>query len=465
MPSLALPLSDDSRHALTDIAARDDWVEARLMRNFMRNGRPVLLWVSLVIPVIGVVLYNDVDRTALLCWILAAVLGTLAHYRVANLYYRDYAGASGAQLRAFMSQYGLTLTASAVIWGSSMFLYFRKAPEYDQFICMIVLVGMAGFAVGAFSACLRCFIGYINGLGGAMLAAMAYSAVVETPFVGTFTSYGLVVLLLIYWAALRTAGKHFYRVQRGNLELQFVNAALIASLTESTRMALEAVESKNRFIASAAHDLRQPVHALGLYADWLRAEPELVAQITPKIVQATQAVNALFDSIFDLVKLDASVIEVNWQWVDLSVLVDELAVEYAPLARERGLVLRKRVVPARLLSDPVLLKRLCGNLLSNAIGNTTQGGVLLAVRQGQSGPRIEVWDTGVGIAPEHWQAIFQEFYRVSLHNGTEQGFGLGLAVVSRLCKALRHRLSMRSRPGRGTVFRLDSQALGEDAPA
>jgi signal transduction histidine kinase len=120
-------------------------------------------------------------------------------------------------------------------------------------------------------------------------------------------------------------------------------------------------------------------------------------------------------------------------------------------------------VPAELLSDPELLKRLIGNLLSNAIRHTERGGVLLALRQGSTGPAIEVWDTGVGIAPEHQQAIFQEFYRVALHNGTEESFGLGLSVVSRLCAALNCRLSVRSRPGRGTVFRLDVPTLGDGA--
>ncbi|MFI5444346.1 sensor histidine kinase [Polaromonas sp. UC242_47] len=467
MNSAALPAHDDSPQLVTDMAARDEWVDVQLMHNFMRNARPALHMVSLVLPVIVAILYHDVNQTALLGWALAVVLMTLVRYRVISLYYRDYANArgtagAGAQLRAFLSRYGWTWTVSAMLWGGSMFLYFRKAPVYDQFICLIVLVGMAGYATGAFSASWRCFTAYVNGLVGSALAAVAYSVVKEQPFLGTGTTYGLVLLVLIYWAAVRTAGRRFHQGQRKTLELQFANTALIASLTEQTRTALEAVESKNRFIASAAHDLRQPVHALSLYADWLRSEPEMVTQLAPKIVQATQAVNALFNSLFDLAKLDANVIEVKWQRVDLAALVNEMALQYAPLAQEKGLVLRQRVVPAELLSDPELLKRLIGNLLSNAIRHTERGGVLLALRQGPAGPAIEVWDTGVGIAPEHQQAIFQEFYRVALHNGTEESFGLGLAVVSRLCEALNCRLSVRSRPGRGTVFRLDAPAL-EDA--
>ncbi len=446
---------------MADIAARDDWVEAKLTRNFMRNARPALNSAASVIPVIVVVLYNNVNHFALFSWTLAAVLLMVMRYRVVRIYHRDYAGSGIVQQRAFIARYGWTWTLGAVVWGSSMFLYFRKAPVFEQFICMIVLVGMAGFAVGAFAACLRCFLGYINGLAYTILAAMAWSVAIERPFPGTATTYALVLLVLIYWSAVRMAGQRLNRVQRSNLELQFANAQLIASLTEKTRVALEAVEAKNRFIASAAHDLRQPVHALSLYADWLRAEPELVLQITPKIVQSTQAVNELFNSLFDLARLDASVVEVNWQRVDLPSLVGELELQYAPLAKEKGLDLRTHVLAGAARSDPVLLKRLLGNLLSNAIRHTERGGVLLAVRPGEDGWRMEVWDTGVGIAPEHQQAIFQEFYRVARHNGTEEGFGLGLAIVRRLCEALNHRLSMKSNLGHGTVFRLDMEAFDD----
>jgi signal transduction histidine kinase len=461
MDSAPLPLPADSPHVVADIAARDDWVEAKLTRNFMRNARPALNSTGLVIPVIVVVLYNNVNHWGLLLWTLAAVLVLVMRYRVVQIYQRDYADSGIAQQRAFIVRYGWTWPLGGMVWGASMFLYFLKAPVFDQFICLIVLVGMAGFSVGALAACLRCFIGYINGLAYTILAALAWSMAVERPFPGTLTTYALVVLVLIYWSAVRMAGQRLNRVQRSNLELQFANAQLIASLTEKTRVALEAVEAKSRFIASAAHDLRQPVHALSLYADWLRAEPELVLQITPKIVQSTQAVNELFNSLFDLAKLDASVVEVNWQRVDLPSLVGELELQYAPLAKEKGLDLRTHVLAGAVRSDPVLLKRLLGNLLSNAIRHTERGGVLLAVRPGEDGWRVEVWDTGVGVAPEHQQAIFQEFYRVAKHHGTEEGFGLGLAIVTRLCEALNHRLSMKSTPGQGTVFRLDMEAFDD----
>lgn len=431
--------------------SREDWVEMQLTHTFMRYSQPALYAAFAMIVVMVAILYWHVDLAGLGLWAVATTAVTLARYRVISIYQRTMIGVSGPPLHAFMARHAWIWPLSAVVWGCSMFVFFLKAPIYDQFICMLVLVGMGAFAVGTFSSCLRCFTGYVDGLAVSVMAALAYQLVVERGIPSTFNTYGMVALVLIYWAVIRVSGRRFHDVQRATLELQFDNSELIASLTEKSRAALEAVETKNRFIASAAHDLRQPVHALGLYAGWLAAEPDFAPQIAPKIVRSTKAVNDLFNSLFDLAGLDSDVLRVNLQEVDLAGLVQDLEVQYAPFALERGLRLRTRAAPGRVRSDPVLLKRQVGNLLSNALRNTRQGGVLLAVRRRRGVWCIEIWDTGVGIAKEHQQAIFQEFYRIPLQ-GTEEGFGLGLAIVSRLSQALGHPVGMASRPGRGSVF-------------
>jgi K+-sensing histidine kinase KdpD len=106
------------------------------------------------------------------------------------------------------------------------------------------------------------------------------------------------------------------------------------------------------------------------------------------------------------------------------------------------------------VSDPILLQRIVGNLISNAVKYTDKGGVLVAARITPRGPRIEIWDTGVGIAPAYQREIFREFYKVPSHMGTEDGFGLGLYIVARLSNILGHPLELASRPRRGSVFRL-----------
>jgi signal transduction histidine kinase len=437
----------------------------RLVQIFMRHSKPVQYAAAAMLIVMVAVLYRSVEPVELWAWAAAVVAVTLMRALAIRRFERSMVGVSGPALSAFMARHAWIWPLSAVIWGASMFVFFLKAPIHDQFLGMLVLVGAAGFAVGAYSACLRCFFGYIDGLNVSALAALAFQSIMARGAPSTFNTYGMAALLLTYWAVIRVSGKRLHEIQRANLQLQFDNSELIASLTEKSRAALQAVEVKSRFIASAAHDLRQPVHALDLYAGWLAAEPQFVAQIAPKIVQSTKAVNELFNSLFDLAGLDSDPLRVNPQQVDLARLVQEMEVQYAPIARERGLRLRTRAAAVQMRSDPVLLRRLVGNLLSNALKNTHQGGVLLAVRRRHGVWRIEVWDTGVGIAKEHQQAIFQEFYRIPLQ-GTEEGFGLGLAIVSRLSQALGHPVGMASRPGRGSVFwvalhRLDEASIPE----
>jgi signal transduction histidine kinase len=165
-------------------------------------------------------------------------------------------------------------------------------------------------------------------------------------------------------------------------------------------------------------------------------------------------VNALFDSLFDLVRLDSGKIKLNVEPVDLGKLLQDLELQYRPVAQSKGLQLRVRGRPGTVISDPILLRRIVGNLVSNAVKYTRSGGVLLAARGRGGSRRIEVWDTGLGIAPVHQREIFREFYKVPSHAGTEDGFGLGLYIVARLAAILGHPLSLASRPGRGTVFRL-----------
>ena len=432
--------------------SRDDWVEMEMTRTFMRYALASLHLSVLITLVVIAILHGSVEQSSLVTWTLAVTAIAAMRYAILLTYKRKMTGVSGPSLRVFLMRSSWAWPAGGVVWGASMFVFFLKAPAYDQFVCIMVLVAMPAFAIGTFSSNLRAFNGYVDGLALTVLAALAWQLFNGQELPPSFTTTGMLALALIYWAAVRLSGRRFYEVQRANLELQFDNESLVKSLTDRTRSALDAVAVKNRFISSAAHDLRQPVHALSLYASWLVAEPELVAQIAPKISRSTRAVNDMFDSLFDFAGLENAMLQPNLQTVDLATLVQDLEVQYAPVALERRLQLRTRVLPGtKVRSDPLLLKRLIGNLLSNALKNTVAGGVLLAVRRKRNAVNIEVWDTGVGVAREHQHAIFQEFYRIP-QPGTDEGFGLGLAIVSALSRALGHPVGMLSRVGRGSVF-------------
>lgn len=451
VPSGPAPLGSGDGDLDADRQLRENWVKTQLIHTFMGYAFPALYSVTIVLAILVAILYGHVDGLALAVWAALALAITTVRYGVCLTYQRRHAASDWADLQAFMSRFAWTWTCSAFVWGCSLLVFFLKAPLYQQFTCLIVLVAMPGYAVGTFSAYPRCFNGYINGLMVGVLGSMAFRLLTSNDGFGSLNAFGLMLLALIYWLVIRSAGQRFHDAQRINLELQFDNTQLIASLMQKNRAALSAVETKNRMIASAAHDLRQPVHALDLYATWLAAEPELADQIAPKIVRSIQAVNELFNSLFDFAGLNAEALKVNLQSVDLALLVRDLEEQYAPVAQERGLRLRCRVAAGRVQSDPLLLKRLLGNFLSNALKNTHSGGVLMSARRRRGTWCIEIWDSGLGIADEHQQVIFDEFYRIPTV-GTGEGFGLGLAIVTRLSQLLGHTIGMRSRLGRGSVF-------------
>ena len=424
------------------------------MRNMMRNAPAIQIAAVVVVPMMFAVLWGHVPTAALAVWTGAALLVTGLQLSLTYWHARHLKQADTATQLRFMARYGFNWPLSGFVWGTVGFLHFDKTPLATQFLCWLIIAVGGSFAVTSLSFCLKPMRAYANALVLTSLGVILWRIVVGLHLHATALHYGMLLLALIYWMLLLQAGKTFYETHRSFVELQHRNDRLIESLTRQNQVALDAVAEKNLFLVVAAHDTRQPVHALGLYADWLSREPELVAEIAPKILESTKAVNAMFDLLFDLGRLEAGQTRMHIQTVDIATLLGDMELQYRPQLQAKGLQLRIRRRPGQVMSDRIYLRRILGNMLSNALKYTSNGGVLVAARPTARAIRIEVWDTGIGIAGEHLGEIFREFYKVPNHPGTEDGFGLGLAVVSRLAQRLGHELSVKSRPGRGTVFTL-----------
>jgi signal transduction histidine kinase len=449
-------------------SAEAHWVEGELVRSLMRTQRQAQGLSLVLMAVVVGVLWADVPASWMAAWVLLGL--ALAGWRwwILRRYGRTVVNEGTEEHLGFYRRYRLFWPVSGLVWGLTTLLYFDRSSLADQFICWLTMAGLAMVAVNSLSSQLATMRAYIDTMAGTALAVMAWRMGVELGLQGPSYHWWLVALLLLFWQVMRHAGQQLHETHRRNFELQFRNAQLIDSLTRQTQAALDAVEIKNRFLASAAHDIRQPVHALGLYADWLGTEPELVHELAPKIVESTKAVNRLFDSLFDLARLDSGKMRLNIEPVDVAKLLRALELQYRPLCEAKGLQFRMHVLPGTVVSDPILLQRIVGNLISNAVKYTHKGGILVASRPKAQGLRLEIWDTGVGIAPVHQREIFREFYKVPSHAGTADGFGLGLYIVARLTHILGHPLTLQSRPGRGSVFRLellptDARAAAERA--
>lgn len=221
--------------------------------------------------------------------------------------------------------------------------------------------------------------------------------------------------------------------------------------------AQQADREKSRFLAIASHDLRQPVHAIGLFAATLdkRLEGSAEQPLVRNLNRAIAGLDRSFNVMLDISRLDAGAVEPRIQNFRLRDLFRRLHMHYAGQAEQKGLGLRFSPGGKSVNSDPQLLERVLGNLLQNAIRYTQAGGIVVVARTTASHLHVEVWDTGIGIAPADLPKIFDEFYQVAGGQRVRsQGLGMGLAIVKRLVRLLGHELQVASRPGRGTMFRL-----------
>lgn len=454
------------QHMPASAEVRDQWVEARLIGMMMDRALPSLMAGALALPVLLLLMWGEVNGLLLGVWTLLQVLMIVQRYRMMSTYRLRYDNAEGPSRREFVRRYGWSWTAVGLLWGASIGLTFYHASQMTQFICGLVVMGHGLLSLTAFSAYMPVFRSNINALCLAVLVGLVWPVLAgRVPEADYKHLFALSVLLLIFWWLLRIAGERLRHVHRASLELEFSNQELIDSLTQQTRASLRAVATKNRFLASAAHDLRQPVHALSLYADWLATEPEMARDIAPRILQSTRAINELFDSLFDLTRIDAGNYKVRLQHVDVQQLFADMALQFEPVATSKSLRLLTHSRPTTIWADPVVLRRILGNLVSNALRHTHQGGVLLGLRHRRDMLVFEVWDTGVGIAREHQQAIFQEFFRVSQHQGTEDSLGLGLTIVSKLTTLMGYQLALNSQANKGSVFRVMLPAFTQQEPA
>lgn len=243
----------------------------------------------------------------------------------------------------------------------------------------------------------------------------------------------------------------------------------LATDLQSTSSELEAqIAAKTKVLAYAGHDLRQPLQAIRLFNASLQ-NTELnrdQRHLVQMVGSSASALGELLDDLLDLAKLDAGAVAPIYQPLDLDVLLAHLIQEFTPQAKAHNLDLRLRLpnVPVTVYTDEGLLCSVLRNLLSNAIKYTPQGGVLIGIRVRNREALLQVWDTGIGIAAEQMDHIFEEFYQVdNKERDRARGLGLGLSICRRIDRLMGLRLNCQSRPGKGTVMSLRLPLAQESA--
>lgn len=432
-----------------------DWIEGESIRAFMPTQQQTQIIALFVIPIVFAILYGHVNMLGLIVWTIVSVSLAVYRWRLTENYTKYLSESNISAQIQFKRKNYWTWPATSFLWGTLVFLFFGRTPLFNQLVCFVVLASIGVFSATGYATHYKTMKLFINALMFILLIGMSWVYFTNTLAAEESMFYMIFPLQIVFWKLLFLIGIRLNKSHLQGLKLRKGNQDLIISLQEQTHRATQAVETKNRFLASAAHDIRQPVLALDVYASMLRAEPEMAGVLTEKIEIATKSVIAMFDSLFDLSRLDAGQLKISNSSIDVLTLMRELELQYKPASGIKQLELRMRSCNVNIYTDPQLLKRILGNLLMNAIKFTNQGGVLLACRQTQEGVRFEIWDTGVGIAADEQTAVFGEFYKSPSHLGTSDGFGLGLSIVTRLCEPLGFNFSMKSRLGRGSVFRIE----------
>lgn len=247
-----------------------------------------------------------------------------------------------------------------------------------------------------------------------------------------------------------------YLFFREGIDIRYRNTALLEAYREQKELAENSSRAKARFLAAASHDLRQPIHAIGLLVDTLESQalsPDIKV-LGKSISESVDDLTSLLDVILDISRIDAGLIQAQPTVFELGRLLGGLHKRFDHIATDKGLDLRIRDTQVRAYCDPALLERILNNLVANAIKYTHDGGILVGTRN--SGPdkvRIDVWDTGIGIPGHAVKDVFLEYYQIgNLARAESEGLGLGLSIVRGLCTALGFDLQVQSKVNRGSVF-------------
>jgi len=344
----------------------------------------------------------------------------------------------------------IALALAALAWGIAPALMLSPDDLAYSALLVLVLLGMA--VVGANATATDRTSIYL------WLAPIVIPLLLVLLWQGG-AAYLALALISVAWIAahLRLALAHNHLLSSTS-RAQLENAALVERLHQQMELTAQASREKSQFLASASHDLRQPLHALSFFGATLerRMAGSVDQPLIYNMMRSIEALDKSFGAILDISKLDAGAVEPHVQSFPIRDLFRRLQMSFAGQAEEAGLQLRFRPGAKVVTSDPQLLERILGNLVQNGLRYSRPGaGVLVAARRRRGGVSLEVWDAGIGISEVELPKIFAEFYQVANpERDRSKGLGMGLAIVKRLSELLGHELTVRSRPGAGSVFRV-----------
>lgn len=429
---------------------QEDRIRQALTELLYRNSYGVII--SNIVISLGAiyVLKNAVPMSWITGWLIALYALTAIRVFASRRFFSHQRDPQSIQRWAWLAASFSWI--SGLLWGGLGWAGFLPEAPIVLSFTVIVLTGLVCGTVPSLSA-------FPPALVGSIIATVVPIAVrcitTDSEISGAFL-FLLTALVAINLYYCRIT----YRMLHETIRLRLENENLVVDLQEETDRAQRADRAKTRFLAAASHDLRQPIHALSLLISTLgivgqrgNVASSDARDLAGKAKSVVNDLSGLLNELLDISKLDAGIVTVVNERVALSALFHGLHAEFALEAEQRGL--QWHVVESDLYvdSDPMMLKRILNNLLSNAFRYTKEGRILLGCRRRGDTVEIQVLDTGPGIPADQQSKIFEEF--VQLQNPARdrsQGLGLGLAIVRRAAALLGHPLKLVSVPGSGSLF-------------
>lgn len=415
-----------------------------------------------------IVLYAPLAET----WRLWGWVGALASLWVLRLlHYLRYlrlSAADEATLLAWRRSWRVLVLLQGSLWGIAVWLFWSLGTPYDKLALILVVYTYCVSSVQLLATQAWVFLSFIGVVLLPTIARIASdtgeSGHLMLAGIVTIQFFATVLMARTYGSALGQAISLKARTDELAAQLRSEMAATEDArrgADEARRAAEAANRAKTQFFAAASHDLRQPLHAMGLFAEALRQrahDPE-VASLVNSINESVDALEGLFGELLDITRIDTGGVDVAAAPLRLRELFARLRLHFEPTAFEKGLMLSFRGEQHVAHADPVLLERVLRNLVSNAIRYTDDGGVLVSCRPRGGKLLLQVWDTGIGISeaslPRIWDEFFQAQSKRPLQAHHRKGLGLGLAIVKRLAGLMGAPIGVRSRVGHGTVFSIE----------
>jgi two-component system, sensor histidine kinase len=429
----------------------DDFIERSVMRAEVKrlydNAIPAAAGAVVVALVFWLMFYRQTHDPLVLVW--AALAHGCQAARLAVLIAFQRAKGTRRDPAVWLFRYRAALFCMGATWGLAPLMFL---PEGDLAYTAIMLLVLLGVAVSGITA-------IATDRASVMLWIVPLMAPAPLALLWHYSpaNLGLAAFALLFIVVNLTYVLKQNHVLSTTLRAQFENAALVRRLNEQVELTAAASKDKSRFLAAASHDLRQPLHALSFFGSTLEKRmahsPDL--PLIFNMMRSIEALDRSFNAILDVSKLDAQAVEPHLQLFPLRDLFRRLQMSFGGQAEEAGLQLRFKPGGKVVKSDPQLLERALANLVQNGLRYCRSGGVVVLARNWRGGTNIEVWDTGIGIPEAELPKVFGEFYQVeNPERDRNKGLGIGLAIVSRLTLLLDHTLTVQSRVGQGSLFRI-----------